>query len=184
MKSGMGGKDKDKQISAEDSALFRQSVGKVKRIQDDRVQTRPKPSRPRRPRQDELPRTADKTLSDDYALPDAGESDELFFARSGLQPRSIKRLRQGKMTIGLDLDLHGMVVDEAREAVAEFLAYCTETRIRCAIIIHGKGYRSGTAKLKSMVNRWLRQHPAVLAFCSALPRDGGTGAVYVLIKQG
>ena len=180
----MSGKDKDKKVSAEDRELFRQSVGKIKRVQDDRVHTRPKPARPRRSRQDDTPRESDGTLSDDYALPDAGEAEELFFARPGLQPRMIKRLRQGKVDIRADLDLHGMVVDEAREAVAEFLAYCSESRIRGAIIIHGKGYRSGTARLKSMVNRWLRQHPAVLAFCSAQPRDGGTGAVYVLIKQG
>lgn len=179
----MSGKDKDKNVSAEDRALFRQSVGKVKRIRDDRVQTRPKPSRPRKKAQTEVPLGPAQPLSDDYALPDSGEADELFFARSGVQPRTIKRLRQGKMNIGLDLDLHGMVVNDARDAVAEFLAYCVDAHIRCAIIIHGKGYRSGTAKLKSMVNRWLRQHPDVLAFCSAQPRDGGTGTVYVLIKQ-
>jgi hypothetical protein len=33
------------------------------------------------------------------------------------------------------------------------------------------------------VNSWLRQMDAVLAFCSARPNDGGTGAVYVLLKK-
>ena len=37
--------------------------------------------------------------------------------------------------------------------------------------------------LKIKVNSWLRQKDQVLAFCSARPQDGGTGAVYVLLKK-
>ncbi len=51
-------------------------------------------------------------------------------------------------------------------------------------IIHGKGYRSGARGplLKIAVNLWLRRHPDVMAFTSARPIDGGTGAVYVLLR--
>ena len=51
-------------------------------------------------------------------------------------------------------------------------------------IIHGKGYRSGARGpiLKSAVNDWLRRDMDVMAFVSARPIDGGTGAVYVLLR--
>jgi DNA-nicking Smr family endonuclease len=52
-------------------------------------------------------------------------------------------------------------------------------------IIHGKGNTSlgKMPVLKGRVNSWLRQKNEVLAFCSARPNDGGTGAVYVLLKR-
>jgi DNA-nicking Smr family endonuclease len=51
-------------------------------------------------------------------------------------------------------------------------------------IIHGKGYRSGARGpvLKNAVNLWLRRHLDVMAFASARAIDGGTGAVYVLLR--
>jgi len=58
-------------------------------------------------------------------------------------------------------------------------------RVRCARIIHGKGIRSSSAQpvLKQKVNYWLRLHDEVLAFCSATRGDGGTGAVYCLLRN-
>jgi DNA-nicking Smr family endonuclease len=52
-------------------------------------------------------------------------------------------------------------------------------------IIHGKGNGSVQRRpvLKGKVNHWLQQRDEVLAFCSARPVDGGTGAVYVLLKR-
>ena len=84
----------------------------------------------------------------------------------------------------MELDLHGMTVAEARPMLAEFIADSRQQRLRCVRIIHGKGFRSASAQpvLKGLVNNWLRQHDGVLAFCSARPADGGTGAVYVLLK--
>lgn len=50
-------------------------------------------------------------------------------------------------------------------------------------IVHGKGAHTGQTLLKTYVNGWLPQLPDVLAFVSALPRDGGAGAVYVLLRR-
>ena len=47
-------------------------------------------------------------------------------------------------------------------------------------IVHGKGPE---AILKTYVNGWLRQHRDVLAFVSAPEKQGGTGAVLVLLKR-
>jgi len=78
-----------------------------------------------------------------------------------------------------------MTVDAARDYLLKFLSECEADGSRCIIIVHGKGYSSPAKKpvIKPMVNRWLRATPTVLAFFSALPKDGGTGAVYVLLKR-
>ncbi|ALG67806.2 DNA mismatch repair protein MutS [Beggiatoa leptomitoformis] len=125
-------------------------------------------------------------LSDAYDPAELETGEELLFLRSGIQQTLFRRLRRGQLSIETELDLHGMTVPIAREAIAEFLHYCQSRNIRCARIIHGKGYGSWQKQpiLKIKVNHWLRQRDEVLAFCSARPVDGGTGAVYVLLKRG
>ena len=70
-------------------------------------------------------------------------------------------------------------------ALAAFLDRCGHRGARCVHIIHGKGHGSSNQGpvLKNKVNAWLRQREEVLAFCSAQPKDGGTGAVYVLLRR-
>ena len=110
--------------------------------------------------------------------------DILSFSRSGLQHKVIKKLRQGKHSIELELDLHGLTVEQARVELQEFLGLCEAAGLRHVIIVHGKGFRSkGRPVIKPMLNRWLREVDIVLAFHSALPKDGGSGAVYVLLKK-
>jgi DNA-nicking Smr family endonuclease len=123
-------------------------------------------------------------LSDTAALlnPVAAEAS-LEFARSGIQQKVMKRLRQGLMPWHAAVDLHGCTLDQAREAVDQLIGQARADGIAVIKIVHGKGSRNEQALLKSCVNGWLRQIQAVLAFTSALPRDGGTGAVYVLLKK-
>lgn len=110
--------------------------------------------------------------------------DTLSFSRSGLQRNVLKKLRQGKNPIEHALDLHGLTVEQARRELVEFLGECEAANVRYAIIVHGKGYRSKDKPvIKPMVNRWLRAADNVLAFHSAQAKDGGTGAVYVLLKK-
>ena len=89
------------------------------------------------------------------------------------------------VAIEAKIDLHGLIVDEARDKLARFLSSSVRHSHKCVLIIHGKGAKAATTKpkIKNMVNGWLRQHPSVLAFCSAIPKHGGTGAVYVLLKR-
>lgn len=111
--------------------------------------------------------------------------DQLIYSRDGITPDTLKKLRKGKFQIEHSIDLHGMTVDAAREYLLEFLGECEADGSRHIIIVHGKGISSPDKKpvIKPMVNRWLRATPMVLAFCSAQPKDGGTGAVYVLLKK-
>jgi len=109
----------------------------------------------------------------------------LFFARPGIQKRVLADLQRGAIPRGLELDLHGLTAVFAEQLCRDFLDDCARRHIRCAQIIHGKGYGSQQQQpvLKRKVNYWLRLRPDVLAFCSATRRDGGTGSVYVLLRN-
>jgi DNA-nicking Smr family endonuclease len=108
----------------------------------------------------------------------------LSFQRAGVRTQVVRRLRRGLIPIEDELDLHGLSQAAARDHLAEFLANSRHAGRRCVRIIHGKGYRSGARGpvLKMAVDLWLRRHLDVMAFTSARAIDGGTGAVYVLLR--
>lgn len=113
-----------------------------------------------------------------------GGGDVLSFQRAGVRAQVVRRLRRGLFPIEDELDLHGFSQTAARDQLADFLALNRASGRRCVRIIHGKGYRSGARGpiLKIAVDSWLRRHPDVMAFASARAIDGGTGAVYVLLR--
>ncbi len=178
---------KNKSLSEQERELFRQAMQDVRPLETEprHQPVRKKPSP--RPKQRELDDAAvrEDMLSDPAHPEDLETGEELLFARSGLQHKLLKRLRRGELAIEAELDLHGMFREEAREAVIQFLAACKQTGVRCVRIIHGKGHGSHQKRpvLKQYVNYWLQQRDEVLAFCSARPVDGGTGAIYVLLKR-
>ncbi len=111
--------------------------------------------------------------------------DGLMFRRPDVPPEIPRRLYRGEWTVQAHIDLHGLFVDEAREAVARFLRNAQIRGDRCLRIVHGKGYNSegGHSVLKEMVRRWLKQRSEVMAFVQAPPHDGDAGAVIVLLDQ-
>ncbi len=127
----------------------------------------------------------DSLLSDDWDPGEVESGEELFFYRPGIQKSVFRKLRTGKYSVEAELDLHGSFAKEARELVSGFISESQARSLRCVRIIHGKGLSSPNKKpvLKNKVNKWLQQIDAVLAFSSALRVDGGTGAVYVLLKK-
>jgi DNA-nicking Smr family endonuclease len=126
--------------------------------------------------------TIEDVFSDENLDEDCPEI--LSFSRGGLQLRALKQLRAGKYPVEHRLDLHGYTVEQARKALISFLEECAQAQLKTVLIIHGKGFRSKQKPvIKSMVNRWLRATDRVLAFHSAQPRDGGSGAVYVLLRR-
>ena len=106
---------------------------------------------------------------------------------AGLDKRSGERLRRGKLPIEARIDLHGMNQMEAHRALVDFIDRQQAAGKRCVSIITGKGiYRGGVGILREAVPRWLnepsiRRH--ILAFSHAQPKDGGTGALYVLLRR-
>ena len=125
------------------------------------------------------------SLSDGYIPAHELESgEELLYLREGQSPSVLSKLRRGHWVIQANLDLHGLISDEARIQVGEFLAGCKKRGIRCVRIVHGKGLGSRNREpiLKHKVRNWLIQKDEVIAYAQARATDGGGGAVIVLLK--
>jgi len=171
----------DDSTKTDDESLFLAEMTGVTPLKpDNKVKHRKKPVLATVHPDEEL--LADDAFSDNELYEDC--PDVLSFSRSGLQFSVLKKLRQGKFPIEHELDLHGLSVEQARRELRAFISECEAIGIRHAIIVHGKGFRSKDKPvIKPMVNRWLREVDNVLAFHSAQPRDGGSGAVYVLFRK-
>lgn len=134
-------------------------------------------------------RAVDMSTAVDPLISEGAQSlksnDVLAFRRDGVQHGVYKKLRMGHYAIDASLDLHRMVVTEARKEVFDFIVDCRQYDLRVVMIQHGKGDRNpdNIATLKSHLAVWLPQLEDVLAFHSALRQHGGTGAVYVMLKK-
>lgn len=175
------------ELPEEDRALFQSSVGPVRPVTHDCIEPDlPRPPVRARFRERDEQEVLRDLLSDGFDPGDYETGEELVFARRGLQHRTLKRLRRGQLAVQAECDLHGCTVVEARAVLGGFLHACVARGFSCVRIVHGKGHGSHQRipVLKAKVGGWLRQRDEVLAFCSARPVDGGTGAVYVLLKKG
>jgi len=111
----------------------------------------------------------------------------LEFKRPGIQNGVYRKLRLGRYQVDARLDLHRLLVKQAKEEVFSFIAEAERLGLRTVLIVHGKGQSKAqgeqTAVLKGYVNHWLKELDAVQAFHSAQPQHGGTGALYVLLRK-
>ncbi|NOX76608.1 MAG: DNA mismatch repair protein MutS [Gammaproteobacteria bacterium] len=172
-----------------DGELFRHMMSEVKPLPDNksgqrRITTqKPHPAPKRRPPAPDTPSSAG-FVAREHA-PAVAPEENLFFAHSGPQRRLLRQLKRGEIRPEASLDLHGQTLAEAGTLLAHFLEEAQNAGLRCLCVVHGKGHRSAAGRpvLKTQVNQWLRDTSAVLAFCSAQPKDGGMGAVYVLLKR-
>ena len=175
-----------KTLTSEDSDLFRHAIGKVRSVINDKVLLTPE----NKPRPHPVNISADshapawKPDAAAVEVEKVGLEDSLSFIAPGLQNNVLKKLRRGYFGLDAEIDLHGLNSNEAKRQLLHFLHNCVEESYRCVHIIHGKGYRSADNHpvLKNNLNLWLRQHKDVQAFCSASPKNGGTGAVCVLLQ--
>jgi DNA-nicking Smr family endonuclease len=133
--------------------------------------------------QNRQPLAESVALSDHSPYPVSGEG-LLEYSDSGISQKDMRRLKDGDFPVEGALDLHGTTTEEARHALLSFLDHAQNRGWRCVRIVHGKGkHGSEVPIIKNLVNSWLRQLPPILAFCSTPRRDGGAGAVYVLISR-
>jgi DNA-nicking Smr family endonuclease len=132
----------------------------------------------------EVPVRADQGVSDGDVTHRLSENGTAF-VRPDVAADTARRLRNGHWRLGAELDLHGLRVEQARHALVTFLGECSEQGIRCVRVVHGKGHgsRDMTPVLKDKVRSWLIQTEAVLAFSDTLEKDGGSGAVVVLLAE-
>jgi DNA-nicking Smr family endonuclease len=176
----------------DEAALFRNAIDGVRPLTHERVMPQPTRKPPPLPRHRRRLADAHPHLSDADFAPafepmyeaQFAPGDLMSFARDGVSASSLRRLRRGKTPVERRLDLHGMTSRDAHNALASFLVSSSSAGVRCLLIVHGKGYGSpdGRSVLKSKLDHWLRLEPRVMAFTSAPRHDGGTGALYVLLK--
>lgn len=118
-----------------------------------------------------------------YIVQEVYPDTVLSYAQPGITKRRLSALGRGLVPWEMRFDLHGLLAEEAQNRLYQFITQARANNRRCILVIHGKGGQSAAPPvLKNLVNRWLPQLEEVLAFHSALPRDGGTGAVYLLLK--
>lgn len=174
-------------LSPEDLALFQAEMQQVTRLKRSKAKLSlqrpvPMPLRKRSPDDHESTHLS-FDLSDYYGCSVQAES-LLTYQQPGVSKTQIHALKTGHLLYQGKLDLHGMKPDTAKERFSHFLSQQLQLGHRWVLIIHGKGGRFGEAPvLKNLVHHWLQQIPTVLAFQSAQPKHGGTGAVYVLLKN-
>lgn len=120
----------------------------------------------------------------DYISEEVNSESTISYKAQVLANKQFSALRRGLIPWSKRLDLHGLKADEARDRLTHFIHECYEADIKSLLVIHGKGGQTGAPPvIKNLVNRWLPQFHQVLAYHSALAKDGGSGAVYVLLKS-
>jgi len=168
-----------------DGELFRAAMRDVKRLRARPAAVRP----PKPPAQARFTRADEREVLRESLLPPGDDTaiatgDELSFRRPHITEAVLLKLRRGQYAVDAEVDLHGLIAAEAKVVLRDFIAEAAQRGHSCLRIVHGKGKRSGSRGpvLKHLVNHWLQRMDAVLAFGSARAVDGGSGAVYVLLR--
>lgn len=179
-------KDDDK--NDDDSGLFRRLMGDARPIEQDKraPDHKPKPKPKARFRREDERTVLQESLQADIDEIETGAGESLRFNRASVGKRTMRKLARGNYAVQGEIDLHGLTVPEAKDALREFIKESGYRGHTCVRVVHGKGLGSGQRGpiLKTKVNNWLRRWNEVLAFVSTRQVHGGTGAVYVLLNRG
>lgn len=173
-----------------DADLFKTALGGVKKLDNSNIAKIERTDLRKKPDAKTLAKRAaaegafevdDAELSDTQAIlnPVASQAT-LSYRIATLQHKVFEDLKAGNLRWFEAVDLHGCTIEEARSAVLQVIQIAKDENQNVIKIVHGKGPE---AILKTYVNGWLRQHRDVLAFVSAPEKQGGTGAVLVLLKR-
>lgn len=174
----------DKPENQQDRDLFLDAIGHVRPVKSDKRSIVPE-KKPKPYPQKKTHQIVDKlTITHTTSVTALHAEDTFSYTAPGLQNNVLKKMRRGHFGLDAELDLHGLTSAQAKRDLIQFLHFCELDGCRCVRIIHGKGYRSenNLPVLKNDLNIWLRQHQEIQAFCSTAQKDGGAGAVFVLLR--
>ena len=117
--------------------------------------------------------------------PTPAEDESADFVADRVDRRELRRLRRGDYPAEGRLDLHGVTVRGAADAISRFIQNSRHAQKRCVCIVHGRGLHSekGRSALRGPVRDALKKMSGVLALATAPAADGGAGAVYVLLRR-
>jgi DNA-nicking Smr family endonuclease len=173
-------------ITPEDASLFREAIGAVRPL----ASKTPAPAPPKpQPRAAQRERDESEALRDSRLQPFGTTAEPLgepsAYRRPELGERQWRKLRRGQFAIQDEIDLHQMDARTAESSMRRFLIECRQADHLCVRLIHGKGLHSkaGGPVLRSVVEAQLRRRIDVLAYVSAPPAMGGTGALLVLLSR-
>lgn len=177
----------DRSPDDDDARLFREAIGRVRSLKESTAALPTVPRPPPEPMQaiaDEA-RVRGELLTHAFDPAEIEGGDEIAYLKDGQQKRLMQRLRRGQFSVRAEIDLHEMTAAVARAAIREFIDDCRRNGELCVRIVHGKGLRSKAQGpvLKQLTDSMLRRRADVLAFTSARPAQGGTGAVIVLLDR-
>lgn len=107
--------------------------------------------------------------------------------------RTAEKFKRGEFKIERRLDLHGLTEKEAFSAVEDFVRNAYLQKLRCVLIVTGKGiireddaWYEKKGILREALPSWLNNpelRPLILSICQAKPEDGGNGAFYLLLRR-
>ena len=168
--------------SREDRALWRRTMRGVTPLAPERPARAPEQSDEPRVEPARPHRLVAAPVKRAASLPPLAPGDS-----PGVDRGTAEKFRRGQLAVEARLDLHGMTQEEAHRARARFVKRGHEDGLRMVLVITGKGgFGDARGVLRDAVPRWLNEAPnraRVLAFTPAQPRDGGAGALYVLIRR-
>lgn len=103
---------------------------------------------------------------------------------------SKRRLK--RPTIDVTIDLHGMRQAQAKEALFKFIEVSSQKGLKTLLVVTGKGLKAllseGTpGAIKQNFPTWLSDpqvNSLIHFYAPAHPKDGGSGAYYVVLKKG
>jgi len=166
-------------LSSQEKQLFKEAIGKIKPIVQDKIVLNPKSTKQKKILKDKTSNKqhAEFYFSDDFE-PNLNQQGPLKYVREGVDAFEAKNLRRGFYAPDLILDLHGLDQQQAKLELSALLYACQKQHAHCICIIHGLGSRV----LKNKVPHWLVQHPDIMAFHQAPLEWGGDGAVLALVE--
>lgn len=178
-------------LSDEDKALFRAHMRSVKPLDKKTPRVDSKVAPPVVTRKNAHQQITNKNIGhqkeyylSDFIAETVLSNTLLSYCHPSVPSKRFKALKNGQVPWEARLDLHGLRTETARESLRNFIQIQINNNKRCVLIIHGKGGHEGAPPvIKNLVNRWLPQFDEILAFHSAQAKDGGHGAVYVLLKK-
>ncbi|MBU2498027.1 MAG: Smr/MutS family protein [Proteobacteria bacterium] len=173
---------------------FLEAMSDVKPLQEDKRRmalSREANVRPSHPAPDDqkkglahLQRLVNGTLEIDITFTD----EYIEGSVKGFSRKLMRKLKRGEIPVRDFIDLHGLTKQEAEIQVRDFLLRSFKSGLRCVLIVHGRGLNSPDSLpvLKEGLPLWFNRGSTrriVLAFATARPYDGGTGAIYVLLRR-
>lgn len=169
--------------SDDDKDLFRQAMRDVKPLKNKSKNTFKEPTPIIKLKQKIYhPISEPIHIENKYKL--VSSEEVIFFRRNGISKKILLDIKNARVRFEAVLDLHGLYPNDAAMHLTQFINNQYVKGHKIILIIHGKSGKDHTPPvIKNLVNSYLQQIPEVLAFHSAKPKDGGSGAVYVLLKN-